>query len=452
MAQHDPHSYADDAQPCVTSFDLDADVDFDRRVLECVVLLALGDARGGRLDLDTRGLTIRAVTTGEKKPVPFTVHPDEPVRGARLSLELPPGCVEVRITYSTSPTTACQSGSYNDRDDLVFAVVAGTTYSISGTVSGAVASGVTMTLSGAGTGSTTTATDGTYTFSGLANGTYTVTPTKTGYTFSPTSTSVTIAGANQTGKNFTATAVTTYSISGTISGAVSVGVTMTLTGAGTGTTATTTGGTYTFSGLANGTYTVTPSLSGYTFSPTSSSNTISGANITGVNFTSTASAATTLFTNGFESSTGWAQTDTSGTAGTWSLVTSGTYPTCSVHGGSYMAMFNSYTSANGSATRYYRTSGFAVAGTYTTVTLKFYMYHDTGYSTDADSVQVQVSTNGTTWTSVGSAINRYSATNGWVQASIDLSAYKGQTVYLGFLGTSKYGDNIYLDDVTVVGQ
>ncbi len=106
MAQHDPHSYADDAQPCVTSFDLDADVDFDRRVLECVVLLALGDARGGRLDLDTRGLTIRAVTTGEKKPVPFTVHPDEPVRGARLSLELPPGCVEVRITYSTSPTAS----------------------------------------------------------------------------------------------------------------------------------------------------------------------------------------------------------------------------------------------------------------------------------------------------------------------------------------------------------
>ena len=65
---------------------------------------------------------------------------------------------------------------------------------------------------------------------------------------------------------------------------------------------------------------------------------------------------------------------------------------------------------------------------------------------------LQKSTNGTTWTSVGSAINRYSATNGWVQASIDLSAYKGQTVYLGFLGTSKYGDNIYLDDVTVVGQ
>ncbi|MCI4398646.1 MAG: metallophosphoesterase, partial [Acidobacteria bacterium] len=52
------------------------------------------------------------------------------------------------------------------------------TYSISGTVSGAATSGVTMTLSGAASKTTTTASDGTYTFSGLANGSYTVTPSK----------------------------------------------------------------------------------------------------------------------------------------------------------------------------------------------------------------------------------------------------------------------------------
>ena len=106
MAQHDPHSYADDAQPCVTSFELDADVDFDRRVLECVVVLALAGGRFGLLDLDTRGLTIRAVTTADRKPVPFTLHPEEPVRGARLSLEVPSGCAAVRIVYSTSPTAS----------------------------------------------------------------------------------------------------------------------------------------------------------------------------------------------------------------------------------------------------------------------------------------------------------------------------------------------------------
>jgi len=70
---------------------------------------------------------------------------------------------------------------------------------------------------------------------------------------------------------------------------VANGVTMTLSGAGTGTTTTNSSGTYSFSGLANGTYTVTPSLSGYTFTPSSQSVTISGANRTGINFTSTAS-------------------------------------------------------------------------------------------------------------------------------------------------------------------
>ncbi len=165
-----------------------------------------------------------------------------------------------------------------------------TTYSISGTITlnGSGLSGVTVT---AGSATATTGTTGAYTITGLTNGTYTVTPSKSGYTFSPANYSVTINGANVTGKNFTATAATTYSISGTVtynSSGLS-GVTMTLSGAASATTSTATDGTYTFSGLANGTYTVTPSKSGYTFSPTSTSVTISGANQTGKNFTATVS-------------------------------------------------------------------------------------------------------------------------------------------------------------------
>ncbi len=81
------------------------------------------------------------------------------------------------------------------------------------------------------------------------------------------------------------------------------------------------------------------------------------------------------------------------------------------------------------------------------------MYHDTGYSTYTDKVQVQVSTNGgSTWTSVGTAVNRYDGSTGWKQHSIDLSAYKGTTVNLGFVGVSAYGNDIHLDDVTVTAQ
>ena len=158
-----------------------------------------------------------------------------------------------------------------------------TAYSISGTVSGAAS--VTVSC----TGQTDITTSGTYTFSGLTNGTYTVTPNKSGYTFSPASYTVTVSGANVTGKDFTAIAVPTYySISGTVSGATSVTV------ACTGQASVTTSGTYTFSNLANGTYTVTPSKTGYVFSPASYNVTISGANVTGKNFTASPAPTYTI--------------------------------------------------------------------------------------------------------------------------------------------------------------
>ena len=75
------------------------------------------------------------------------------------------------------------------------------------TLGGSALPGVTMTLSGASTGTVSTDSSGNYTFSSLANGTYTVTPTLSGI-HTPASLSVPISGANATGKNFTATALT----------------------------------------------------------------------------------------------------------------------------------------------------------------------------------------------------------------------------------------------------
>jgi hypothetical protein len=89
-----------------------------------------------------------------------------------------------------------------------------TTYSITGTISGAVQSGVTITLTGTSSASTTTASDGTYSFTGLSTGSYTITPGKGGYTFSPTSLNPIITTANITGDNFTASAVVASGSSG----------------------------------------------------------------------------------------------------------------------------------------------------------------------------------------------------------------------------------------------
>jgi hypothetical protein len=161
---------------------------------------------------------------------------------------------------------------------------------ISGTIGvGADGVAVTVTLSGSSSASTTTNSSGGFTFSGVANGSYTVTPTKTGFTFTPSSRSVVMNGASATGLDFTATATPTWKISGTISpSSISSGGTVTLSGAASATTTVDATGTYSFAGLINGAYTVTPTKSAVTFAPVSRAVTISGANVT-ADFTAQAS-------------------------------------------------------------------------------------------------------------------------------------------------------------------
>jgi hypothetical protein len=79
------------------------------------------------------------------------------------------------------------------------------TYSISGTIAPASAgSASALALSGPATASTAANSSGNYSFTGLANGTYVVTPSASGYSFTPTMQTVTINGANATGVNFSA--------------------------------------------------------------------------------------------------------------------------------------------------------------------------------------------------------------------------------------------------------
>src|SRR5207302_884342 len=148
---------------------------------------------------------------------------------------------------------------------------------------------VLVTLSGTSTGTYTTDTSGNYSFTGLANGSYTVTPSKTGFTFTPANQPLTISGASAPNTNFTATAIPTWSISGVIGPLpAGSGVLVTLSGTSSGTATTDTSGNYSFSGLANGTYTLTPAKSGFTFTPVNKSVTVSNASVIGANFTATA--------------------------------------------------------------------------------------------------------------------------------------------------------------------
>ena len=209
-----------------------------------------------------------------------------PVFVAALLSGCGPGCG----TLGVANVSPCGSGT-SSATTTTTTTTTSSTFNISGTVSGTVLLGATINLTGAGTGSTTTDVNGNYSFTAFPNGSYTVVPSLTGNTFTPASTAVTISGANVTGNNFTETvnAAALSSLSGMVSGAVAQNVVITLSGANTGSAVTDASGNYSFSGLAAGSYTVVPSLTGHTFTPASTAvTTTSGETATGINFTEAA--------------------------------------------------------------------------------------------------------------------------------------------------------------------
>src|SRR5262249_23147818 len=135
------------------------------------------------------------------------------------------GTFAVTVT-ATDAATKTGSKSLN--------LVINNSYTISGqiTLSGAGLSGVTVTLS---TGPTaTTNSSGNYSFSNLPTGTYTVTPSLSGYTFTPPSATFTNITANQTA-NFTAAlavTVTTASLPAGTAGVAYTAFQLTASGGG----------------------------------------------------------------------------------------------------------------------------------------------------------------------------------------------------------------------------
>ena len=154
-------------------------------------------------------------------------------------------------------------------------------YGISGQVSygATLLSGVKMTLTSTTPGfipRVATTVSGKYSFTGVPAGrSYVLTPTHVTYGFTPVRKSYPTLTANQTAQNFTA-ALRPYVVSGkvTVGTAAFSGVKMTLTsstiaGFTPRAVLTDSGGNYKLTGLTYGqTYTVTPSYTGYVFTPT----------------------------------------------------------------------------------------------------------------------------------------------------------------------------------------
>ena len=168
-----------------------------------------------------------------------------------------------------------------------------------------------------------------------------------------------------------------------------------------------------------------------------------------------ASSVELLFSSGLESMTGWSQGWPEGTSsGAWSIEGEDFHPVCYPYDGDAMAMFNSYTATDGDQTLLYRTTGFNIANSYVSVSLTFWMFHDSGNPEDWDGIVIQISTDGTNWEDVDDYYRPIPDADhwGWVQHTVDISAYMGNSnVQIGFLGVSAHGGNMYIDDVSVTG-
>ncbi|HML85902.1 MAG TPA: choice-of-anchor J domain-containing protein [Bacteroidales bacterium] len=154
--------------------------------------------------------------------------------------------------------------------------------------------------------------------------------------------------------------------------------------------------------------------------------------------------------------TGWTTQKTAGTGtpGTWDRQTAGTNPTCSPHSGAAMTRYNCYNLSSGTK------------GTLITPSLqfdndnfrvKFWMYRDNGYTSNNDLVNVYYNTsNSLTGATLLGTINRCRtktpivATDGWYEYSYNMPVGStGSGRYIIFEGVSAYGNNMFLDDVTI---
>lgn len=166
--------------------------------------------------------------------------------------------------------------------------------------------------------------------------------------------------------------------------------------------------------------------------------------------------AQVLLSNNFDTNLGWSVVHTTGTSTNagWTRVTTGSAPSCFPYAGAGMAKFASYDiAANNVYTMNSPSINFPSASD--TYRVRFKMYRDGGYDTDADNVKVYFKNTVAEVGTLLGTVNRSMtlspvvSTEGWYEYSFNLPANTSGNKYVSFVGTSKYGNNIYIDEILV---
>jgi hypothetical protein len=161
-------------------------------------------------------------------------------------------------------------------------------------------------------------------------------------------------------------------------------------------------------------------------------------------------------TQNFDTALTWIVAHPTGTSGDpgWTRVTAGTNPGCTPAGGAGMAKLATYDFAAGNA--YTLTAPVMTLVASTNYRIKFKMYRDSGYPTDADNIKVLFKSSpfATTGTVLGT-IHRSTqlsptvSADGWYSYYFDVPAGTSGAKYFYFLGTGFFGNNIYVDEVAI---
>lgn len=165
-----------------------------------------------------------------------------------------------------------------------------------------------------------------------------------------------------------------------------------------------------------------------------------------------------VMSENFDTALNWTVNKLAGTSTNagWTRVTTGTNPSCSPYAGAGMAKFASYDVAAGGV--FALTSPtFTLVGT-NSYKVKFSMYRDNTYNTDADKVDVHLTSGATTTPGalnlVGTvhrsmALSPTAATEGWYTYQFNLPAGSSGAKFIRLVATSQYGNNVYFDNISV---
>ena len=211
-----------------------------------------------------------------------TTGPD----GSFTFANLPPGLYNLAVSktgYTFYPSSLAADLTNNDLHNLDMSGGVTQFHDIHGKITGQSGPIANVILRIENQGEAVSDANGDYVFHNLPEGEYTIQPQKTGFTFSPAAQSVTLYHNDLYAIDFSAE-LQRYELSGRVTVGTNScrGVTLTIAPSNTATSAA--DGSYGFSGLLPGAYTITPSKSGYRFTPASRTVTISDHNIVSLDF------------------------------------------------------------------------------------------------------------------------------------------------------------------------